>query len=328
MEEIILIYQNHSLMPYVILSSAILFLMVALWSKAFKPSSLVLRRLYLLVIILPIISYPVFYFSFFRTCGYVNPDNSVGFPFIFPFHFVCKLGGFISTWIVPLSLIIFIMTLFLSFKAYKKRINFIKKARKVSLSLNNDDKIHSILDDLAFEMNLKNRPDVYIIFTEETISFTSGVFKPEIYISESLLGLLDEKELKGVIAHELSHIKLKDTTWDVVMTVVSYMLFFSPFSLLAKKMYMKEREEACDVLASLYTKEPLSLGRGLLKVKKSQSQNPNPVVAGFSWTKGGTARRVENLLWFDDNGFESLKLDKIKEVAFVMSALMFLFYLC
>lgn len=324
-EEILIIYKSHSLIPYIVLSSAFLFLLTIIWEKLLKPSSLVMRRLYLLVIFLPFITYPVFYFSYFRSCGYAGPGGESLLP-VFWLHLVCRLGGLISTWVVPLSLMIFVFTIMLSFKAYKNRNDFVIKARKFAYNLS-DLYMEEMVGELTDEMGLKVKPDVLVIPTTETVSFATGVFKPDIYISEGLLELLNVKELKGVIAHELAHVKLKDTGWDVVMTLIGYLLFFSPFSLFGKEMYKKQREKACDVLASLYTEEPLSLGRGLLKLKKYQNNKPIPVLTGFAWKKGHTAERVENLLWFEDNGYD-FKFDRVKELAFIILAVMFLLYLC
>jgi heat shock protein HtpX len=63
-------------------------------------------------------------------------------------------------------------------------------------------------------------PSVYITPTETPISLTTG-FRPEnarLVVSEGLLELLEDEELEAVVAHELAHVKNRDTS---VMTVAT-----------------------------------------------------------------------------------------------------------
>jgi heat shock protein HtpX len=63
-------------------------------------------------------------------------------------------------------------------------------------------------------------PSIYITPTETPISLTTG-FGPEnarLVVSEGLLDLLEDEELEAVVAHELAHVKNRDTS---IMTVAT-----------------------------------------------------------------------------------------------------------
>ena len=63
-------------------------------------------------------------------------------------------------------------------------------------------------------------PSIYVAPTETPLSLTTG-FRPQnarLVVSEGLLDMLSEAELQAVVAHELAHIKNRDTS---VMTVAT-----------------------------------------------------------------------------------------------------------
>lgn len=79
--------------------------------------------------------------------------------------------------------------------------------------------LHALVDDLAIRGNLP-RPKVYLIPEEAPNAFATGR-NPEhavVAVTVGLLRSLDRRELAGVIAHELAHIKNRDT---LIMTVTA-----------------------------------------------------------------------------------------------------------
>lgn len=82
------------------------------------------------------------------------------------------------------------------------------KAKEVSSS----HKLYQVTDELRKKMNLP-MPKVYIIETPTPNAFATGRSpkKAAVAASESLIEMLTTDELKGVMAHELSHVKHRDT---------------------------------------------------------------------------------------------------------------------
>lgn len=82
------------------------------------------------------------------------------------------------------------------------------KAKEVS----KDHKLYQIVEELARKAKLP-MPKVYIIQANAPNAFATGRSPKSsaVAATESLLTLLSEEEVKGVMAHELSHIKNRDT---------------------------------------------------------------------------------------------------------------------
>jgi heat shock protein HtpX len=73
-------------------------------------------------------------------------------------------------------------------------------------------------------------PRVYLITTETPNAFATGR-NPQhaaVAVTEGALRLLDQRELEGVLAHELAHVKNRDTlTMTVTATIASAIMFLA-----------------------------------------------------------------------------------------------------
>ncbi len=182
----------------------------------------------------------------------------------------------------------------------------------------------------AKEINPEEAPEVYNIVRE--LSSNANLPMPKIYISsqnspnafatgrnpnhaavcltQGILSLLDRDELRGVIAHELSHIKNRDT---LIMTVAAtiagaitmlaslarwsmifggfggrsgrnrdsnifgylFMLIVAPIAaMLIQLAISRSREYAADKRGAYIAKSPLGLSNALLKLEGANRRNP------------------------------------------------------
>jgi heat shock protein HtpX len=74
-----------------------------------------------------------------------------------------------------------------------------------------DSQLSSLVDVLAFRAELPNRPDLYVVPSLTLNAFATG--SPErsaIAVTEGLLRRLTLREVSGVLAHEMSHIRNND----------------------------------------------------------------------------------------------------------------------
>lgn len=105
----------------------------------------------------------------------------------------------------------FIIAMVINFGSYwfsDKIVLKMYSAKEVS----QDHRLYKIVRDLANQMKMPI-PKVYTITAPTPNAFATGR-NPEhaaVAATESLLELLSEEEVKGVMAHELSHIKHRDT---------------------------------------------------------------------------------------------------------------------
>lgn len=74
-----------------------------------------------------------------------------------------------------------------------------------------DSQLSSLVDVLAYRAGLARRPDLYVIPSLTINAFATGpASHPAIAISEGLIRRLSLREIAGVIAHEMSHIRSGD----------------------------------------------------------------------------------------------------------------------
>lgn len=79
--------------------------------------------------------------------------------------------------------------------------------------------LHALLDDVARRAELP-RPRLYVMETDTPNAFATGRSpeKAAVAVTTGLLRLLDRRELAGVLAHEVAHVKNRDT---LIMTVAA-----------------------------------------------------------------------------------------------------------
>ncbi|MEX2549800.1 MAG: M48 family metalloprotease [Nitriliruptoraceae bacterium] len=97
-------------------------------------------------------------------------------------------------------------------------------------------------------------------------AYVVGTRSPQLVVDRQLLDGLDDEELEGVLAHELAHVRRRDTLVATVLGVVRDLMFFVPGGGWAVRQLHRERELAADQLAVCITGRPGALASGLLKV--------------------------------------------------------------
>jgi len=97
-----------------------------------------------------------------------------------------------------------------------------KEARKIDYPA-----LHKMVEELSKEAGIP-KPKVYIIPTQTPNAFATGRNPKHAVVAatEGILSLLTEKELRGVIAHEIGHVKNRDilitTIAATIAAVISY----------------------------------------------------------------------------------------------------------
>ncbi len=181
-------------------------------------------------------------------------------------------------------------------------------------------RLHRLVDGLATYARMP-KPRVYIIDDASPNAFATGR-DPEhgvVAVTTGIMNILSERELAGVIAHELAHIRNRDTLISTIGAVIAgavtgvahmaqYALMFgglrgddeegvSPLAalpliivapiaaMLIQFAISRQREFAADALASKITGDPLALAdalRGLTRgVEMIPSRTANPAQASL-----------------------------------------------
>lgn len=164
-----------------------------------------------------------------------------------------------------------------------------------------DGQLSSLMDVLAWRAGLLQRPDLYVIPSLTLNAFAAGTpARPAIAITEGLVRSLSIRELAGVLAHEISHIRngdlwimgLADLAARVLhalaylaLTLAAYnaiawlagapmlswtaiaILYLTPAALnLVQLALSRAREYEADRLAAALTGDPMSLASALNRV--------------------------------------------------------------
>ena len=126
---------------------------------------------------------------------------------------------------LTIALVFAILINFIMFFVSHKLVLWMYKAKEAPKS--KYPKLHKIVEDLCKEAKLP-KPKIYIVPTENPNAFATGPTykKAVVAVTDGILNLLTEEELKGVLAHELAHIKNRDmlitTIAATLAAVISY----------------------------------------------------------------------------------------------------------
>ncbi|XRO75448.1 M48 family metallopeptidase [Methanocaldococcus sp. 28A] len=87
------------------------------------------------------------------------------------------------------------------------------------------EKISKLVDDLTKKLNTKNFKDIEIINSLVANAMVSGIFNEKLVITKKLIDILNEDELKAILAHEIAHkkrrhIKMGLTSWFLLGVVI------------------------------------------------------------------------------------------------------------
>ena len=211
------------------------------------------------------------------------------------------------------ALIALVLAIIINFIAYWNSDKFAISAYRAVPA--NDPRLAKAVDKLVRESKIP-RPKLYIVKSPVPNAFATGR-NPQhsaIAVTEGLLKLTDD-ELEGVLAHEIAHIRNRDTLVSVLAATIagtiSYiamlayynlvlggrreggnqvlylflMIIFAPLAaLLVKLAISRSREYSADRSAAGMTKKPEALASALRKISSApKSQIQGPAATSHLW---------------------------------------------
>ena len=207
---------------------------------------------------------------------------------------------------MQIALILAIVTNFISYFFSDSMVLAAYKAKPVSQE--QDPRLHSIVTELAMQAKIPV-PKIYKINTNMPNAFATGR-NPQhaaVAVTEGILRLLDERALRGVLAHELSHIKNRDilisciaaTFAGAIMTLIRIGFWFgggrndrnnsnliialllmilAPIAAsLIQMAISRSREYIADADGAKISGDPLALASALRKLAYGNSRQQNNV---------------------------------------------------
>jgi len=110
------------------------------------------------------------------------------------------------------------------------------------------------------------RPRLLVIRDAPCPAFTMGIRPPVIVLSAELVAQLGARELRGILAHELGHVRRLDYVGRWLATVLRDLMIWNPFALWWYHRLLEEQERACDESAAALVNDPAAVMRGLVEV--------------------------------------------------------------
>lgn len=123
----------------------------------------------------------------------------------------------------------------------------------------------SVADRLAAGMGIRT-PEVLLLPKCPGGALTARTLRPAVVLDPLVVDELDPREVEGLLAHELAHIRRRDNLVAGAIGVFRDLTFFLPPVHLAARWLRMEREESADELACAHTRRPGALASGILKV--------------------------------------------------------------
>lgn len=230
----------------------------------------------------------------------------------------------------------FFFAFFMSFLSWLQGDKIaLKLAGAKKVTKNEYPELFRIVENLIITADLP-MPEIYIIKSRALNAFATGRNPKQsaIAVTRGLLEVMDKRELEGVIAHELSHIKNRDTLVMLFAVVLSgfvailsdfffrlsiwgaidddrknnnFLFFFlglalailAPiFAQLIQLAISRKREYLADASGALLTRDPEGLARALEKIAKMQkySLNVSPAISPLFFAPLKSNSKLKN--WF------------------------------
>ncbi|MEN8239232.1 MAG: zinc metalloprotease HtpX [Actinomycetota bacterium] len=103
----------------------------------------------------------------------------------------------------------------------------LKAARALPVASNELPNVYSIVSSLAQRENMP-MPEIYVIDSPQPNAFATGRSpkKAAVAVTTGILEILDHRELEGVLAHELGHVKNRDILIATIAATVAAALSF------------------------------------------------------------------------------------------------------
>ena len=122
--------------------------------------------------------------------------------------------------------------------AYFSNVSMIKQATGArSVSRMENPRLYNIVENLCMTCNM-DMPQINIVDDPQLNAFASGINKNSytVTVTTGLMDLLDDKELAGVLGHELTHIRNRDTKL-LITSIIFVGIVSTVMSLILNMMY-------------------------------------------------------------------------------------------
>ncbi len=173
------------------------------------------------------------------------------------------LGYTIPSYCLNLLTLVFIIA---SIIILSKRLISHYHALKFLQTLNKNARCVSLKSTNAMLINCQRKYHFKILSAPSFIKspFVAGLFHSKIYIPKQLAATLSNTEYDAVLAHELEHIRYKDSLVRLLLDLIEFIFWWVPTNWLHKRIE-EDQEIDCDLKCRKYNIQPEDLATAIFK---------------------------------------------------------------
>lgn len=162
--------------------------------------------------------------------------------------------------------------------ALRQHLNLARQLR--GLKPVDEPKIRSVLGECKNALRIRRKINVLATDALDTPALF-GIFRPRLLVPTEMLEQLDERELRLVFLHELTHLKRGDVLVNWAVILLRSVHWFNPLVWLAFKKLRADQELACDAAVMSLLGEPERRLYGDTLIKLAAEFPAAPVCPGF-----------------------------------------------
>jgi Zn-dependent protease with chaperone function len=158
---------------------------------------------------------------------------------------------------------------------YERALKQFYLANSIKVGPRQLPRVWDLYTDTLATLDMPDTYDLYVMQTPHVNAFTLGAEKPIIVLQSGLVTLLDDDELKGVIAHEVGHIHSEHVLYRTALLILLQLSLLGlptvaglPIAMirLALLEWYRASELTCDRAAVLVLRDPLIYCRAMMKL--------------------------------------------------------------
>ena len=156
-----------------------------------------------------------------------------------------------------------------------KLILAIYRAKEVSKTDNPG--LHYIIEEISEKANIP-KPRIYLVPTDNPNAFAAGPNpkRAVVAVTKGIMALLSKEELKGVLAHEIAHIKNRDiliaTIAATIASVITYLAHMTQFAAMFGGMNRDDGEGGNNIIGLLFLAILAPIAAALIQLAISRSR--------------------------------------------------------
>jgi len=155
--------------------------------------------------------------------------------------------------------------------------------RRISEGQPAEPRLQNLLNECVVKEGINSVPTPVSVRGLETVA-VFGWWEPRLLIPHGLADRHDDAELRGILRHELQHLKRHDALWTWLGLVACAVHWFNPLVWLLFRRFTADRELACDeaALKSMRSEDRRTYGEALIKTAERICFSPPALLPSFS----------------------------------------------